>query len=295
MAYTTNPKLPRLRARAVDMVRSGKSVTEVARYFGYSKGAVSKWCRKAPVGGTWEIPTWSSRPKHHPKQTRAEIVRRIVTLRRELKGRCGEVIHEHLKLEGLAVSLRTVQRVLDRQGLLRKRSPWKRLHIPLLRPEAAKPGDLVQVDTVHLMKNGTERMYVYTLLDVASRWAYARAYARANNRSSLDFLKRAQGVATFPFTCLQSDHGSEFSQNFTERVKLTHRHSRVRRPNDNAHLERFNRTIQTELLDRLPRNPWIINRQLPAYLRYYNQERLHLGINLKTPSQILQKCFQGIV
>lgn len=47
MAYTTNPKLPRLRAHAVDMVRGGKSVSEIARYFGYTKGAVSKWCKKS--------------------------------------------------------------------------------------------------------------------------------------------------------------------------------------------------------------------------------------------------------
>ena len=46
MAYTTNPKAPRLRAKAVNMVRAGRKVSEVARYFGYTKGAVSKWCKK---------------------------------------------------------------------------------------------------------------------------------------------------------------------------------------------------------------------------------------------------------
>lgn len=35
MAYTTNPRMPELRAKAVDKVRSGKSVSEVARYFGW--------------------------------------------------------------------------------------------------------------------------------------------------------------------------------------------------------------------------------------------------------------------
>lgn len=49
--YTTNPGMPKLRARAVNMVFSGKSISEVARYFGYTKGAVSKWCHKSPPSG----------------------------------------------------------------------------------------------------------------------------------------------------------------------------------------------------------------------------------------------------
>ncbi len=51
MGYDTNPKLPRLKARAVEMVREGKTVTEVARYFGFTKGAISKWCKKMPPNG----------------------------------------------------------------------------------------------------------------------------------------------------------------------------------------------------------------------------------------------------
>ncbi|HWQ60514.1 MAG TPA: helix-turn-helix domain-containing protein [Candidatus Fimivivens sp.] len=42
MPYATNPKMPRLRARAVRMVREGKTISEVARYFGYTKGAPSR-------------------------------------------------------------------------------------------------------------------------------------------------------------------------------------------------------------------------------------------------------------
>ncbi|MBK6698372.1 MAG: hypothetical protein IPG55_00435 [Saprospiraceae bacterium] len=32
-----------------------------------------------------------------------------------------------------------------------------------------------------------------------------------------------------------------------------------------------------------------INCALKKYLRYYNYERLHLGLNLKTPSQFIRK------
>ncbi|MGH7926701.1 MAG: integrase core domain-containing protein, partial [Candidatus Binatia bacterium] len=65
-------------------------------------------------------------------------------------------------------------------------------------------------------------------------------------------MKAATEQSPFPFVLLQSDHGSEFSQKFTLEVGVTHRHTRVRTPNDNAHLERFNRTIQEECFSRVP-------------------------------------------
>lgn len=294
MAYSKNPYLPKVRARAVNMYRSGKTIKEVATHFGVTVGAVSKWNKKVPVGGVHEIPTKNSKPHHHPKQLSNETVERIVAWRLATGGRCSEVVHQHLQNEGVAVCLNSVKRTLGRKGLIKKRSPWKRLHLSQPRPYAEKPGDLVQLDTIHLMKNKAERIYVYTLLDVHSRWAYAWASERANVRVSLKFLKRAKDRASFNFTCLQSDHGSEFSQHFSERAKINHRHSRVRQPNDNAHLERFNRTLHQEFLSRLPTDVRLINRHLPAYLTYYNQDRLHLGLNLITPALCLQKCFQAI-
>jgi len=295
MPYTTNPNLPKLRAKAISLMRRNSwSVRQTARYFGFNPSTISKWNRKVPPGGSHEIPTKSSRPKSHPGKLKPEIVKRITELRIATNGRCSEVIHQHLLNEGIVVSLNSVKRTLDRKNMLRKRSPWKRLHKYPERPNAVNPGDLIQLDTIHLMKNEKERIYIYTLIDVYSRWAYAWASEKMNSRKSINFVKSAKQKSLFNFNCLQSDHGPEFSQHFSERVKIFHRHSRVRRPNDNAHLERFNRTLQNEFLDKLPANVNIINRLLPKYLKYYNEERLHLGINLKTPAQIISGCCQAI-
>ena len=288
ITYSTNPHLPRLRAKAVEMVRSGKSIREVARYLGFNASTVSRWGKKMPQSGAWLIPTGSSRPHHHPRELGPNITNRIVELRRELKGRCAEVIHQHLIREGIKISLSSVKRTLDRRGMTQKKSPWKKLHYSIKRPGALKPGDLVEIDTIHLMKNEHERMYIYTLLDVHSRWAYARAFEKLSNPNSIRFVREATGLAPFKFLCIQSDHGSEFSKRFSKLVKLTHRHTRIRTPNDNGHLERFNRTIQDELISRLQNNVKIINKQLPEYLNYYNTKRLHLGLNFKTPAEMLQ-------
>jgi len=293
MSYTINPKMPRLRARAVEMVHLGRSIREVSRYFGYSVGAIHKWCSKTPFSGSFVIPTESSRPNHHPFEVPIEIVKKIVELRLKT-GRCSEVVHQMALNEGINISLSSVKRILDRAGMIKKRSPWKRMHPRMDRPLALKEGDLVQIDTIHIMQNQRDRIYIYTLLDVFSRWAHALATERINTHKSLHFVRQATRKSSFQFVCLQSDNGPEFSQNFTERIKIIHRHSRVRRPNDNAHLERFNRTIQQEFLSKMPVDVSTINKHLPEYLKFYNKERLHLGIGLKTPQEILSGCSQAI-
>jgi transposase InsO family protein len=293
MAYTKNPYLPRVRRDAADLVRKGWGVRKVARYVGVSPGTISKWVKKAGAIGYHPIPTRSSRPKHHPIQLSEALVRKICE-KRQITKRSAEVVHQELINEGVVVSLSSVKRTLDRMGLLKKRSPWKRYHPPLPRPDVEKQGDLVQVDTIHLLRP-EGRVYIFTLLDVYSRWAYARAYPHANTRTALRFVQKAQQLASFRFTTLQSDHGSEWSQWFTDRIFSVHRHSRVRRPNDNAHLERFNRTIQEECLDGVPRTLYDLNKAIAAYIPHYNGKRLHFGLGLKTPLQALAtKCFQAI-
>ena len=294
MSYTKNPYLPKVRRDAADLVRRGWGIRQTARYVGVSPGTICKWVKKAKIYGYRPIPTLSCKPKCHPKQLSQELIAKICDKRLAIK-RSAEVIQQELVNEGIRVSLSSVKRTLDRMNLLKKRSPWKRYHFPILRPDVLKQGDLVQIDTVHILNPEGRRIYVFTILDVFSRWAYARAYEKANTQTALNFVRRAEQIASFPFQVIQSDHGSEFSQQFSEHVCSVHRHSRVRRPNDNAHLERFNRTIQEECLDKADKTVNDFNKALKTYLPYYNEKRLHFGLKLQTPLQILMKqCFQAI-
>jgi len=293
MGYSLNPCLPKVRAQAVKMVLEGKGIRLVARYFGVYPSTVSRWVKKSPLGGCSAIPTLSSKPRSHPKRLDEDIVERIVDIRLA-HGRCAEIVHRELLNSGVVVSLSSVKRVLARRGMIKKRSPWKRKPCWLVRPSVSAPGDLVEVDTIHEMYGEKKRLYVYTLLDLHSRWAHAWASMRANTHMSIKFVRSAQERFPFRFNCLQSDHGSKFSRFFAQRVGFVHRHSRVRKPNDNAHLERFNRTLQDEFLRDVPSDVGKINEGLPAYLEYYNTRRLHLGIEFKTPSQILKECCKAI-
>lgn len=293
MAYTKNPYLPRVRRDAADMVRRGYTPTEVGRRFGVGSSTVCKWVKKSKRYGYNPIPTTSSKPKRHPKQLADELVWKIFQTRLVSK-RSSEVIHRILADEGIIVSLSSVKRTLDRTGLLKKRSPYKRYHPHVDRPLAEKPGSLVQIDTIHTMVSEKKRMYTFTLIDVYSRWTYAKTYAKMNAATAVRFVEEAQREASFHFDMMQSDHGPEFGKWFVERIQKKHRYSRIGKPNDNAHIERFNRTLQEECLDKEDRMPEAFNTALATYLPWYNTARHHFGLNLKTPLQTLTECVQAI-
>jgi len=99
----------------------------------------------------------------------------------------------------------------------------------------------------------------------------------------------------FSIAMVQADNGPEYARYFEQTMKRANiqtRHSRLHRPNDNAHIERFNRTIQTESIGYYwDRSVPLQSQQdtLSAYLEQYNTKRVHLGIQMLTPVQMLQR------
>ncbi len=279
--------MPKLRRDAARLFRKGWSARKVGRYLGYHHTAVMRWVRKASVIGDHPIPTMSSEPKTFRNPTALDIVKRICGMRIETK-RCGLAIYEQLKREGVVIGKNTVHRILDRARLLNKRSPYWRYHPPVERPKALHSGDLVEMDSIHLMISEKKRIYVLVLIDIYSRWAYARCFEKMNAARTVVFFRQALRDAPFPFRMIQTDHGPEFGQWFVRKINVSHRHTRIGKPNDNAHMERFNRTLQDELVRSLPTDVDTINRALPKYLSYYNGKRHHFGLNLKTPLQVMR-------
>ncbi len=210
----------------------------------------------------------------------------IIGVRNETK-RCAEVVYETLRERKIDISLSTVKRVLSRYGCLKKRSLWKKRRIYPIRPDVVAEGDLVEFDTIHFVDKDGKRTYIYTALDVFSRYGYAKWYQKANTHSSIAFLRQVRKYFQFRIKCIQTDNGSEFGKWFTDRCGTRHRHNHPRSPNENGHLERFNRTLQEE-----PQKYGLsifIPRDISRYLKYYNTKRMHMGINFKTPNSMLQK------
>jgi transposase InsO family protein len=290
MPYISNPYAGKARRMAVnDVWYRGLSQTQAARKYGVTRSAICKWLQRASLNYRTFIDTIPSRPHSHPNQLKPEIVKRIVKLRKRLK-RCAPIIHAHLQQEGMQVSLSSVERTLRRQKLTRKKKNAKD-YIPIPRPDALYPGSLVQVDTIHFVKDA-KRTFIYAVIDVYSRRGYAEYHPRISHQTSFNVILHAQRHFRFPIRTVQTDNGPEFSPSLSyllKRKKIVLRHSRVRTPNDNAYVERFIRTIQEECFrGRIP-DERTVERQLYRYLVFYNTKRLHLSLQCQTPSRFVSK------
>ncbi len=139
----------------------------------------------------------------------------------------------------------------------------------------------------------SDKICIYSLIDVCSRRAYAEPTIGINSHKSSQFVRRAKNIVPFTVQLIQSDHGSEFAKWFTKQLLsqgIEHRHSRVRKPADNRHIERFNRTIQQECLSHIPRTLKSWQKNIPDFIHYYNTERPHMGLGMKTPLEVMQRC-----
>jgi putative transposase len=154
------------------------------------------------------------------------------------------------------------------------------------RPE--HPGDIVQMDTVSIFAAGVKR-YIYTALDVRTRFAFACTYKSHSSANGSDFLHKFLTVAPFVTKGIQTDNGSEFEKYFDKDCQnygLVHFFNYPKHPQANGHLERFNRTIQEQFvywhipdIDEMD----VFNRDMMDYLLWYNTEKPHRGIGNMPP------------
>ena len=108
MSYSKNPYLPRVRAKAVSMVKTGKGVRLVSRYFGVNASTVSRWLKKSRLTGSDEIPTLNSRPKRTTAISR-EIRELAIKFR---SGRTYKEVIKKLAGRGVKISLSSLKRIM---------------------------------------------------------------------------------------------------------------------------------------------------------------------------------------
>ena len=98
-----------------------------------------------------------------------------------------------------------------------------------------------------------------------------------------EFFGYCLRVFPFPVAFVLTDNGSEFAKHFSEELKrlhLTHYHTYPKTPKMNAHVERFNRTIQEEFANYhigALLEPDVFNRKLIDWLVWYNTVRVTLS------------------
>lgn len=330
MAYSTNPNLPKARAIAMRLlVIDQLPVTVVARKCGVHRSTIWRWKRKWDAlnryvqmdnvnrpnrqvktrsgisrfrlaACRWNIPTESSRPHTSPRAISDTIVRAVLAVREQLL-RCAEAVwHYATHTLGITVSLSSVRRILRRHHCFDGARKPKVKRTNPKRPLPTAPGELVQIDTIHHVDPHTgKRLYYYTVIDLWSRLSYAETHPVLRPGLAAAVVLRAQKKwRSYGFTTIslvQCDNGPEFGRYFAqelERAGIQMRHSRLGRPNDNAHIERFNRTLQEECIGHYWHRSVPLPRQrdkLSRYIDFYNNKRIHLGIQMRTPAEMLQR------
>jgi transposase InsO family protein len=320
MAYSINPNLPKARAFAMKLlIIDNLPLSIVANRCGVHRSTIWRWKKKwdetnkyvqltnygrpsRPSNSkfrlaacSWRVPTITSKPHHHPWAIPDEIIKQILYVRKKLK-RCAEVVWHYittvLKIE---ISLSSVRRILRRHHCFDgARKPRVRSDNPR-RPHVTKPGELVQTDTIHHVDpHSGKRLYFYTVIDLYTRMTHVTMSTILRQGLAVQAVLDAQASFGFNFSMVQSDNGPEYSRYFERQLRskgIQIRHSRLHRPNDNAHIERFNHTVQTECIGHYWHKSVPLSCQqtkLNKYLDYYNNERVHLSLQLRTPKEMLQ-------
>ena len=320
MAYSNNPNLPHARATALRLLVVDQLPLQlVARKCGVHRSTIWRWKCKwdklneqwqkdnpnrptRAVGRSkllryrWSVPTESSRPHSHAWTIPQSVVAQVLVVRATLN-RCAEVVWHHLTtVLGVTISLSSVRRILRRHhcfdGARKKRVRPDNPH----RPHVTRPGELVQTDTIHHVNPFSGRkLYYYTVIDLFTRMSYVTMSTQLRQGLAAQAVLAAQKQWGFPIAMAQADNGPEYGRYFEQQLKrhgIQTRHSRLGRPNDNAHIERFNRTIQTECIGYYWRTSVPLARQrekLSRYVDFYNNERIHLGIQYRAPYEMLQR------
>ncbi|MEK9154084.1 MAG: integrase core domain-containing protein [Patescibacteria group bacterium] len=254
----------------------------------------------------------SKAPKKRRRRLRPpEIIEEIKRLRFEHKNLGKEKLHPLLVPYCATRKLacpkpKTIGRIVKDLGGLRvvperitgtgRVNPIKRLKTTR-KPHgfvARYPGHCVALDTFEEHINGSRR-YVITFIDLYTRFGYALATTSHASLAAEEFFSIVRQIFPFPFTNVLTDNGSEFKKHFadtTHALHLTHYKTRPRTPKQNAHCERFNRTVQDEyanyhrreLLFDIPS----FNAGLNRWNIWYNTKRVHHAFkNKQTPLQFM--------
>lgn len=153
----------------------------------------------------------------------------------------------------------------------------------------------LQIDGLKVVYLG-RTLYFLCAVELKSRQAWARRVGSLSSLQAKIFLEGIIAQADYPIHTVQTDNGSEFARYFEQALKeigLIHLWSPPHSPKVNGYVERFNGIIQEEFID-YHIDIGVIDKirfdqLLKNWLVYYNGQRPHHGLNLKTPLQYLQE------
>jgi len=279
----------KFRLRAVKQHIEGNVRTEdICGVFGISERTLRRWCRRYKEEGVEGLRYEPRRPDKSPNQTPGRIESRILRMRRKHPTWGARRIHAYLERAGAKVHWITVHRILRRNGLMvrikKKPKPSKRF-------QRYHVDSLWQYDIYEFRIADVGKVYVFNLLDDRSRYlVVSRAYRKKRAAEAVNCLWWALRNGRRP-KAVYVDNGKSFIagdfKRFCEEQDIRIIYGRPYNPRGRGKLENFHGVLFRELISQKRfRSLSHFKRELWLFRRGYNKERLHGGIEWKTPSEV---------
>jgi transposase InsO family protein len=285
-----------------------KNASSTAAYFAISRKTFHKWKKRFNPHVIQSLEEKSKAPhKKRAWEVSKEQEERIIKLReKHLKYGKAKLKILYQKKYQEDISTWKIERVVRKHKLYpdpeehqrkvkrRKKGKFK-LRINQL---SSKPtaGKLWHTDTIILWWYGQRRV-IFTAIEDQTKLGFARVYSSASSRQAKDFLERLVYLSKGDIQIIHSDNGSEFAGEFTKaclQLNIQQVYNRVRTPQDNPALERFNWTVQDEWLslsevglDEIKE----ANQDLTEWLIEYNFKRPHQSLDYLTPIEYANKHY----
>jgi len=280
--------------------------------FGISRRTYFNWNSKFTQthGRLVALVPRSTRPHHTRRMLTDE---RIIAFIREVREEYGRVGKNKLKvlLDAYTHSIHIPTCSASQLGKIIKRYHFffdppkktRRLRFQRQRvkyaPKITQPGYL-EMDSVHVMVETTKLVFI-TVIDLATKVAYAERVRSATSVNAQQVLAHFRQLHTINIHIIQTDNGSEFLGTFHEYLEaegLQHRFSYPRSPRINGVIERFNRTLQEEHVERTLEwwcDPPVATAKLRLYLDWYNAKRPHQALGYQTPLAYLKTVTESAI
>ena len=268
---------------------------------GVSRATLYRWRDRYNPSKLETLEQRSRAPKRRRKVSWTwEDEQRILALRQTYPRWGKRKLAPFLRAQGCTLSEATVGRILAR--LLRSGRLKEPRAVRMRRPRPARPhatrkpadyqpqrpGQLIQIDTVHVRPVPGMEFRQFTAIDVVTRIAAFGVRTRATAGTAADFLDDL--IDRFPLTirAIQVDGGSEFMAGFEERC--AHYGIPVfvlppRSPKLNGCVERLNRTSREEFWQCYD-GDLTLTALVPALREYeaqYNRIRPHQALQMRPP------------
>jgi transposase InsO family protein len=281
-------------------------LVDVASVCRYGKRTLERWLAEYRKHGEIGLEPKSTKPKTNPKETPIRIKERIIELRKETK-KCSLKLKWRLEKEGIKIHKNTIQKIIKKEGLVRKyrirKLKYKYIKVPLRR------GELVEIDIKYvpgLVEN--KQYYQFTAIDCASRWRYLKIYDNYSNFDSVDFLEEVIKVAPFRIRAIKTDNASNFTNRYTgylkssdpfnpklhefdvlcQKLNIIHYLIDPGKPAQNGKVERSHREDQEKFYEQnIFKNLADLQEKLKQWNIYYNNLE-HCGLNGKSPNEFLK-------